>query len=90
MASARALTRNATREWSSSKLMIFTRPVAITQSVQSACHNSLGAAASKRRYDDFGRLRGAGDAFFEPPRAAAQAAATAAANSMDLNRDCRH
>jgi hypothetical protein len=35
-------------------------PVAITQSVTSVCRSSLGAEASNRRNDDFGRLRGSG------------------------------
>jgi hypothetical protein len=43
-------------------LKIFTRPgaAAITQSVESICHHSLGAGASNRRHDDFGRFAGCG------------------------------
>jgi len=41
-------------------LKIFTNPgaAAITQSVESICHHSFGAGASKCRHDDFGRLAG--------------------------------
>lgn len=48
------------REWSSRKVRISTWPVAITHLVASACHSSLGAAASNRRHELVGRLRGWG------------------------------
>ena len=62
VASVTAREAHATREWSSTMLKIFTGPgaAAITQSIESICHHSFGAGASKRRHDDFGRFSGAG------------------------------
>jgi hypothetical protein len=58
VASVTARDATTTLEWSSMMLNTRTTPTAVTQSIASICQHSLGAGASKRRHDDFGRFRG--------------------------------